>query len=147
MTVQGQGKFDVSFLEPALQFCSHLIYGYAGINSDNYHLKPLNEDFDVQKKNYQTITDLKRRYPGLRVLLSVGGGEDVSGEGSEKNLKYRTLLESVENRLKFINSAKDLVKLYNFDGLDLAWEFPETKPKKIHGSFSKIPSLNRKLVF
>ncbi|CAH0556931.1 unnamed protein product [Brassicogethes aeneus] len=133
---QGQGKFDIPFLEPALQFCTHLVYGYAGINEASHKLLPLNENFDVTKGNYQHITELKRRFPGLRVLLSVGGGEDVSGEGSEKNMKYRTLLESVENRLAFINSAHALIKQYGFDGIDLAWEFPETKPKKIHGKVS-----------
>lgn len=51
---------------------------------------------------------------------------------------YFFQLESVDHRLNFINSAKDLVKLYGFDGLDLAWEFPETKPKKIRSGFSKI---------
>lgn len=94
--IQGQGKFDVNFLEPALQFCSHLIYGYAGINQANFRLSPLNEQFDVNKNNYRTITDLKKRYPGLRVLLSVGGGEDVSGEDSDKNLKYRTLVQFLD---------------------------------------------------
>lgn len=38
---------------------------------------PLNEKFDVNQDNYRHITDLKRRFPGLRVLLSVGGGADV----------------------------------------------------------------------
>lgn len=45
----------------------------------------------------------------------------------------------MDHRLAFINSAKDIVKHYAFDGLDLAWEFPETKPKKIRSSFSKFP--------
>ncbi|KAJ8920739.1 hypothetical protein NQ315_004878 [Exocentrus adspersus] len=134
----GQGKFDLSFLEPALQFCSHLVYGYAGINPDNNKLVPLNEQFDITQENYRHVTDLKRRFPGLRILLSVGGGNDVSGEGSEKNMIYRTVIESVDHRLAFINSAKDIVKHYGFDGLDLAWEFPETKPKKIHSSFKKF---------
>ncbi|KAI7815495.1 chitinase-like protein [Rhyzopertha dominica] len=135
---EGQGKFDVSFLEPALQYCTHLIYGYAGINDQTFKLVPLNEHFDVTRDNYRTITNLKRRFPGLRVLLSVGGNEDLQGDGDDKNLKYRTLIESLEHRLSFVNSAHTLVKTFGFDGLDLAWEFPETRPKKIRsklGSF------------
>lgn len=38
------------------------------------------------------MTDLKNKHPKLKVLLSVGGNEDVSGEGSEKNLKYREVV-------------------------------------------------------
>nr|XP_023014132.1 chitinase-like protein Idgf4 isoform X2 [Leptinotarsa decemlineata] len=134
----GQGKFDIPFLEPALQFCTHLIYGYAGINPTTNKIMPLNEKFDVNGDNYRHITELKRRFPGLRVLLSVGGGKDVSGEDKEKNMIYRTIIESVDSRLVFVNSAKDLVKNYGFDGLDLAWEFPETKPKKIQSGFKKF---------
>lgn len=143
----GQGKFDLPFLEPALQFCSHLIYSSAGINPDTNKLVPLNEQLDINKENYRHVTDLKRRFPGLRVLLSVGAGNDVQGEGSDKNLIYRTVLESVDHRLAFINSAKDIVKHYAFDGLDLAWEFPETKPKKIRSSIkSFFVNLKHKIV-
>ncbi|KAH1024436.1 hypothetical protein HUJ05_003921 [Dendroctonus ponderosae] len=136
----GNGKFDLNFLDPALQFCTHLIYGYAGIKEENFNIAPLDESLDINKQNYKHIVELKRRFPGLRVLLSVGGNRDVSGEGSEKNLKYRTLLESVETRLAFINSAHNLVKTYGFDGLDLAWEFPETKPRKIRNKICKFRS-------
>jgi len=77
-------------LDPALQFCTHLIYGYAGIKEENFNIIPLDESLDINKQNYKQVTDLKRRFPGLRVLLSVGGNRDISGE--EKNLKYRTLV-------------------------------------------------------
>jgi len=93
----------------------------------------LNEQFDVTRDNYRQITNLKRRFPGLRVLLSVGGGRDT-----ENTEKYLTLLESVDHRLAFINSAQTLVKSYGFDGLDLAWQFPPNKPKKIRSTLGSI---------
>ncbi|KAL1490348.1 hypothetical protein ABEB36_013061 [Hypothenemus hampei] len=143
----GNGKFDLPFVEPALQFCTHLIYGYAGIKEENFNIIPLDEALDIHRQNYKHVTDLKRRFPGLRVLLSVGGNRDVSGEGSDKNLKYRALLESVETRLAFVNSAHNLVKTYGFDGLDLAWEFPESKPKKIRNKVSAwFVNLKHKIV-
>ncbi|KAF2900983.1 hypothetical protein ILUMI_05201 [Ignelater luminosus] len=129
----GQARFENTFLAEPLQFCTHLIYGYAGINPSTYKLVPLNEQFDVTRDNYRQITNLKLRYPGLRVLLSVGGGRD-----SEDKEKYLTLLESVEHRLAFINSAHTLLKSYGFDGLDLAWEFPPNKPKKIRSTLGSI---------
>ncbi|XP_066141897.1 chitinase-like protein Idgf4 [Euwallacea fornicatus] len=141
---EGQGKFELSFLDPALQYCTHLIYGYAAIKEDTLKLVPLNEQFDVLKDNYRHVTDLKIRYPKLKVLLSVGGNEDVSGEGSEKNLKYRQVLESSTHRLAFVNSAHTLVTGFGFDGIDLAWEFPETKPKKIKSGFGKFWSSVKK---
>lgn len=37
-----------------------------------------------------------------------------------------------------MNSAYTLIKAYGFDGLDLAWEFPENKPKKIRSKLGSI---------
>lgn len=78
-------------MEPALQFCSHLIYGYADINPDTYKAIPRDEKFDVNSDNYRHVTDLKRRFPGLRVLLSVGG-EDFTGQDQEKITAYTTMV-------------------------------------------------------
>ncbi|KAJ8870930.1 hypothetical protein PR048_027232 [Dryococelus australis] len=41
-----------------------------------------------------------------------------------------TNLENSDTRTQFINSAKALVKQYGFDGLDLAWQFPQLPAKK-----------------
>ncbi|GJQ87058.1 hypothetical protein Trydic_g6817 [Trypoxylus dichotomus] len=139
----GQAKFDLQFIDPALQFCTHLIYKSALINADTFKLTAQNEKFDITQDNYRKVTDLKRRFPGLRVLLSVGNNDD----DPEQREKYLTLLESVDNRLAFVNSAHTFVKSYGFDGLDLAWEFPTTKPKKIRGAVSSFfHSLKKKIV-
>lgn len=139
----GQAKFDLQFIDPALQFCTHLVYKSAIINQDTFKLTAQNEKFDVTQDNYRKVADLKRRFPGLRVLLSVGNNDD----DPEQKEKYLTLLESVENRLAFVNSAHTLVKSYGFDGLDLAWEFPTTKPKKIRGTVSSFfHKLKKKIV-
>ncbi|XP_044752725.1 chitinase-like protein Idgf4 [Coccinella septempunctata] len=132
----GQGKFEISFLDSALQFCSHLIYGYAGIDEKTNKLKALDEALDLNQHNYQKVTDLKRRFPGLKILLSVGGGRDGAYDEDRKVAKYLELLESPDKRIAFINSADSFLRTYGFDGLDLGWEFPETKPKKIRGKIS-----------
>lgn len=67
-------------MEQAIPFCTHLIYGYAGINPDTFKLVSLNEQLDINRDNFRTVTNLKRRFPGLRVLLSVGGGADQQKE-------------------------------------------------------------------
>nr|XP_022908131.1 chitinase-like protein EN03 isoform X1 [Onthophagus taurus] len=142
-TRESQGKFDIGFIDPALQFCTHLIYKSAVINADTNKLMPLNERYDVTQDNYRKITELKRRYPGLRILLAVGHDYD----DVETKAKYLTLLESVDTRLAFVNSAHTLVKSYGFDGLDLGWEFPKTKPKKIRSSIgSFFHSIKKKIV-
>ncbi|CAH1982111.1 unnamed protein product [Acanthoscelides obtectus] len=142
----GLAKFEITDIEPALQYCTHLVYGYAAINDDTLKVTPLNEQFDVIKDNYRKVTDLKKKYPKLKVLLSVGGNDDVSGEGEEKNKKYREVLETSARRLAFINSAHTLIKGFGFDGMDLAWEFPETKPKKIKSGIGAFWSSVKKTI-
>lgn len=113
--------------------CTHLVYGYAGIDPLNFKLRPLNEDLDLDKGkgNYRTITTLKRTNPQLKVLLSVGGGVDPNSQ------LYLQLLESPDAQTAFINSAYTILKTYEFDGIDLAWQFPPNKPKRIRSSLGE----------
>lgn len=50
--------------------------------------------------------------------------------------KYQT--EAPETRTKFINSVGRLLSDYEFDGIDLGWQFPPVKVKKERGTFSSI---------
>jgi chitinase len=59
----------------------------------------------------------------------------IGGDSQGTNDKWLELLETSQSRIAFINSAYDIVKSYNFDGIDLAYEFPKIKPKKIRSSF------------
>lgn len=79
-------------LDPALSFCTHLVYGYAGVQPDTYKMVPLNENLDIDRshQNYRTITNFKSKYPGLKVLLSVGGDADT-----EEPQKYNLLVNSI----------------------------------------------------
>lgn len=85
-------KVGAEELKPALPFCTHLIYGYAGIDDDKYKAKSLDPKLDLPeskdvkegKGNFKAITALKKAYPGLTVLLSVGGNAD--SEDPEKYL-------------------------------------------------------------
>lgn len=126
-----QTIFDI---DPAMQFCNYLIYGYAGINSDTFQLKTLDRglNFDL----YHSVTALKRKHPHLKVLLSVGGDRDLENDEEEPN-KYLMLLENIAHRNAFINSAQSFVNTYGFDGLDLAWQFPKNPSKEVHTGFRK----------
>lgn len=61
-------------------------------------------------------------------MLSVGG--DADGDSN----KYIKMLESSTGKISFANSVNDILKNYGFDGLDLAFQFPKMKPKKIRSS-------------
>ncbi|ALC42082.1 CG5210 [Drosophila busckii] len=139
---EGLGKLVIDDLEPALQFCDYLIYGYAGIERDSHKAVSLNQqlDLDLGKGLYRTVTRLKRKYPNLRVLLSVGGDKDIeTGEDAkDKPNKYMELLENPTGRTRFVNTVYALVKTYGFDGVDIAWQFPKNKPKKVHSGLGSI---------
>jgi GH18 family chitinase len=50
---------------------------------------------------------------------------------------YVFQLESEDNRKNFVSSARILLRQYAFDGLDLAWEFPEIYVKKDRGTLGE----------
>lgn len=132
--ISGIGKVLPADIEPAISQCTHLVYGYAGIKADDFKVAPLisNEELDLTRGLYKQITSIKSKYPSLKILLSVGGDADESYE------KYLALLESSTGRISFTNSINVLLKQYGFDGVDLAFQFPKIKPKKIRSSVGKL---------
>lgn len=132
----GFGKLTIGDLEPSLSFCTHLVYGFAGIDPATNKIKSLNEnlDLDIGKGHYRLITQLKQKYRHLKFLLGVGGNADPNRE------IYLQLLESSGGRQTFINSVYTLLKTYDFDGLDLAWQFPPNKPKRIRSTTGLLSS-------
>ncbi|XP_076632361.1 imaginal disc growth factor 4 isoform X2 [Colletes latitarsis] len=125
---QGPGKFQLDDVRPALSLCTHLVYGFAGINAENFEVLSLNPNLDTGAgyAYYRLVTQLRRDYPDLKVYLGIGGNADPV----EDTHKYLVVTETSESRSKFINSVNRLLKDYDFDGIDLAWQFPEVKVKK-----------------
>lgn len=66
-------------IKQGLQYCTHLIYGYAGLDDDDYVLKHLDEDLvlDKGKAQYKAASGLKSFNAGLKVMLSLGGFGDT----------------------------------------------------------------------
>ena len=74
---------------------------------------------------YQKLTNLKRS--GVKVSIAIGGWNDSQGD------KYSRLVNNPVARGKFINHVVSFIEKYNFDGLDLDWEYPacwQTECKK-----------------
>lgn len=66
------------------------MYGYAKIDDNEHKIVSLDPDLDLDegRGNYKAVTALKKRFPGLNVLLSVGGWADTEGDKE----KYMTLV-------------------------------------------------------
>jgi GH18 family chitinase len=76
-------------------------------------------DYD---SNEITILDLYARVTTLtdvRVLLGLGGWTDSAGD------KYSRLVSSPSNRRAFISQLVKFLKLHNFNGLHLDWNYPK----------------------
>lgn len=134
----GLAKMTIDDLEPALPFCTHLIYDHAGIQSSSYKMISLNPIIDLDEGfgHFRKIIQLKANYPHLKILLSVGGGADHLEPNP--SLKYLELLIDSTLRLTFINSAHAMVQKYGFDGIDLDWQFPQQGPVKEKTGFSAL---------
>nr|ATU82479.1 venom chitinase [Lethocerus distinctifemur] len=132
---EGVAKVTAEDLKPGLSYCTHLYYGFAGIDDDDYHVEPLDKklDLDKGKAQYRAVVGLKRSQPGLQVYLSVGGLEDTDDPE-----KYFEVLEKPERRTIFVNSMVALLKEFQFDGVDLAWQFPQKNEKYESYTFASI---------
>ncbi|KAL8947136.1 MAG: hypothetical protein Q9222_006552 [Ikaeria aurantiellina] len=63
------------------------------------------------------VKNLKLKHPGLKTLLSIGGG----GKGSDP---FAGVASNPATQEKFANSAKTFLDSHGFDGLDIDWEHP-----------------------
>lgn len=55
---------------------------------------------------------------GVKVSIAIGGWNDSQGD------KYSRLVNNADARRRFITNAVEFLKKYQFDGLDLDWEYP-----------------------
>lgn len=104
-------KFTPNNIDPFL--CTHVIYTLATINSFNQIIPVEWND----EQMYDSLNSLKNANPALKTLLSVGG--TVNGLSP-----FTAMVGKAESREAFIKSAITFLRTHNFDGLNLAWEYP-----------------------
>lgn len=100
--------------------CTHMVYAFAGIDHESRlkALDPMNEL--VYQGSYTKFTNLKKSNPRLKILLSVGGW-------NEGSFRYSNMAGNLTARKTFAKTALEMLQKNNFDGLDLAWEYPSTR--------------------
>ena len=65
---------------------------------------------------YKKVTNLRKH--GVKVTVALGGWNDSKGN------KYSRLVNNPTSRKKFTDEVMKFIEKYDFDGLDLDWEYP-----------------------
>ena len=74
------------------------------------------DDGERRNGNFGELRRLKRQYPHLKTLISVGGWTWSD--------KFSDVALTAESRQKFARSCVDFMRKYGFDGIDIDWEYP-----------------------
>lgn len=84
---------------------------------------------------YGEINDLKKINTNLKTLLALGGWT----AGSKP---YSDMAATSATRKYFINSTIEWLRKYDFDGLDMDWEYPANRGGR-QEDFQNFPTLLR----
>jgi len=142
---KSHGQFTVDNLDPNL--CTHIIYSFAALDASTNKIKSLDPWLDLGdggstgRRGFLRATELKRRNPKLKVTLAIGGW-------NEGSTKYSKMASDPEARSAFVKSVLQILREYNFDGLDLDWEYPGKRggnPEDKKNFVSLVKELKRAL--
>jgi chitinase len=110
----GVGKYKPSNIDTNL--CTHIVYGFAVLNGETLTIKTHDSWADIDNNFYTQVSSLQEK--GIKVSIAIGGWNDSLGN------KYSRLVLDPKARARFIANIIEFMKKYNFQGLDLDWEYP-----------------------
>ncbi|MEE6523433.1 hypothetical protein FKM82_022349 [Ascaphus truei] len=103
-------KFLPENIDP--QLFTHLVYAFATMVDHKIAHSQWNDDV-----LYKQFNNLKKQNPKLLTLLAIGGWTFGTA-------KFTEMVASPDTRKIFIDSVIEYLRKYNFDGIDLDFEYP-----------------------
>lgn len=103
---------------------THLNFAFASINPTTFQVAPASgSDLEM----YKRLTNLKRADPDLKVYIAIGGW--TFNDPGPTATTFSDIARSEANTKKFTQSLVSFLSTYNFDGVDLDWEYPAAKDR------------------
>ena len=123
---KGDCKFTAADVNPAL--LTHLNFAFAKVDpgpggkaKPKFGLAAYDEKDLGPSGQYAQVNALKKKSPGLKTSLSIGGWSHNEGDMA---WLFTTMAEKPETRGDFIKSTIAFVRNNGFDGIDIDWEYP-----------------------
>ncbi|PYH80405.1 class V chitinase [Aspergillus uvarum CBS 121591] len=98
---------------------THLNYAFATIDPDTFEVLPPTA---LEAGMMKRLTSLKQDDAGLRVNIAIGGWS-FNDPGATASI-FTELAASEANQRKFFKSLTSFLATYDFDGVDIDWEYP-----------------------
>lgn len=114
---------------------THLNFAFATIDPVTFEVKlGAPTDADLAKR----LTNLKLGDPGLQVYVAIGGW--TFNDPGPTATTFSDIAGSDVNTKKFTDSLIRFMAQYNFDGVDLDWEYPEASDRSGRGAdYANLP--------
>lgn len=106
--------------------CTHIHYAYALIDDVKLSVLPREKTDEVGKNGgkpkFAKFTEMKLQTPSLVTILSIGGGATGSAG-------FKLASATPSSRTTFAKNVVKYLRDWNFDGVDIVWQFPGDPPE------------------
>lgn len=114
-----------------LGYYTHINFAFALVHPKTFHVAPMDGE---TAKQYDAVSDLKARQPGLQVWIAIGGW--AMNDPGPYRTAFSDMAKSDATQDAFFESLVSFMFQHNFDGVDIDWEVSCLSPYRSSGCFS-----------